>query len=193
MKSLWKIILCGALFFVLPLVLVVVTFQNWCIIKPNFFIYSLSDIISLISTGYIGIIIMIIFSNVSNNSMKRLEIITENITMLQSYSENILYIFSNSLNSSLNKNSQGHILRSLRIASNEFSNIQEFLSAEKKDNNITMLLKLTEENIINFKQTITDKPFQKNYKINENDIQYATDSHNKLKQNTQQIKLKLYK
>ena len=125
--------------------------------------------------------------------MKRREIITENLTMLQTYSENILIIFSNNLNSQINENSKGHIIRSLRIASNEFSNIQEFLTKEKNDTGISMLLKIIQENLINFKQAVTDKPFQKKYIINESDIQYATDSHNKLKQNTQLIKLKLYK
>jgi len=192
MKYSWKIILV-ALFFLFPLALAVIAYHNWCITKQNFFNYTFSDIISLISTGYIGIIVMVIFSTISNNSMKRLEIISENLTMLQSYSDNILIIFSNNLNSSINENSKGHIIRSLRIASNEFANIKEFLITEKGERDTTMLLKLVGENLINFKQATTDKAFQKNYKIKECDIQYATDSHNKLRQNTQKIKINLYK
>jgi len=165
MKPIWKIILWGALFFVFPLVLIVVAFKNWCVIKSYFFSYSISDIINLISIGYIGIIVMVAFSTMSNNSMKRLEIISENLSMLQTYSENILIIFSNNLNSSIDQNSKGHIIRSLRIVMNEFTNINEFLTTEKRDKNTIILLKLVEENLINFKQTTTDKPFQKNYKI----------------------------
>jgi L-cysteine desulfidase len=193
MKPLWKIILWGALFFVFPLILVIVAFQNWCVIKPNFFNYSLGDIISLTSTGYIGIVVMVIFSIISGNSKKRMEIISENITMFQSCLESVLTTFSNNQNSIINENSKAYILRSLRIASNEFSNIYDFLTVEKKDKETLMLLEIVKENLINFKQATTDKPFQKKYKVQESDIQYAMDSHNKLRQNTQRIKMNLYK
>jgi uncharacterized membrane protein len=191
MKSYWKIIII--IFLLFPLSLIVIAFNKWDVINSNFFSYSISDIINLVCTGYIGVVVMVTFSTMASNSMKRLEIISENLTMLQSYSENILNIFSNNLNASINDNSKGHIIRSLRIASNEFANIRDFLLTEKMDKSIIALMELAGENLINFKQATTDKPFQRNYKIKEIDIQNATDSHNKLKQHTQQIKLKLYK
>ena len=191
MRTLWKKILIAG-FFIFPTVLIIVAYNKWDTVKSSFFNYSFSDIVNLVCTGYIGIIVMAIFSTMFNNSMKRLEIISENLTMLQNNTENILITFSNNLNTSINENSKGHIIRSLRIASNEFTNIQEFLKSEKRDKEIFSLLEIVGENLKNFKQATTDKSFQKNYKIKESDIQYATDSQNRLKQNTQKIKLKLY-
>ena len=192
MKRIWIIFLFAG-FFIFLLVYILFTYYNWNAVKTNFYNYSFSDIINLLFTGYIGIIVMVIFSTMTSNSMKRREIISENLTALQANSEYVLTILSNNLNSSINDNSKGHLLRSLRIASNEFTNIQEFLITEIKDKEIKLLLKITEANLINLKQATTDKPFHGKYKINESDIQYATDSHNELKQNTQKIKLYLYK
>ena len=192
MKPKWKILLV-VVFIVFPFSLGVLAYIKWVDVKEGFFSFSISDIINLVSTGYIGIVVMVIFSTISDNSKKRLEIISENITMFQSYLESVLTTFSNSQNSLINEDSKGYILRSLRIASNEFTNIYDFLSVEKKDKETLMLLEIVKENLINFKQAITDKPFQIKYKVQESDIQYATDSHNKLRQNTQKIKMNLYK
>jgi len=191
MKATWKILL--VVFIIFPLSLGVVAYYKWSDVEKIFFSFSISDIINLVSTGYIGIVVMVIVSTISDNSKKRLEIISENITMLQTCLENVLTTFSNSQNSIINENSKGHILRSLRIASNELTNINEFLTVEKKDKEINMLLNIAKENLINFKQATTDKPFQIRYKVKESDIQYATDSHNKLRQNTQKIKMNLYR
>jgi len=190
MKLFWKILL--VIFFIFPLALVIVACFNWNNIKSNFFTYSLSDIVGLLSAGYIGIIVMIVYSTISNNSIKRREIISENITMFLNYIENVLFIFSNCQNLPINNNFKKHIINRLRIASKEFSSIREYLLIEKIEKDIILHIEIIKENLINFKQAITDKPFQKGYKVKENDIQYATDSYFKLKQNIQKIKMNLY-
>jgi hypothetical protein len=192
MKTGWKILLV-VIFIVFPLSLIILACFKWTDVKENFFSFSIKDIITLVSTGYIGIVVMVVFSTISNNSRKRLEIISENITMFQTYLENVLTVFSNSQNTLINENSKGHILRSLRIAANEFTNINEFLKVEKNDKETIMLLEIVKENLITFKQVITDKPSIKNYKVSEKDIQNATETHNKIRHNTQKIKMNLYK
>jgi len=191
MKIAWKILLI--VFIIFPLSLIVIAFLKWTDVKKDFFSFSINDIINLVSTGYIGIVVMVMFSNISDNSKKRLEIITENLTMLQSNLSRTLNIFIENQNSQLNENTKNHLVRSIKIISMEYTTIKEFLKTERNDKIITIQLKNIEIELMHFKKIITDRPFQKEYKINEIDIQEATDTYNKIRQNSQKIKLNLYK
>jgi hypothetical protein len=192
MKIGWKILLV-VIFIVFPLFLIILAYFKWTDIKDNFFSFSIKDIITLVSTGYIGIVVMVVFSTISNNSRKRLEIITENLNMLQDFLGKTLNIFIESINSSINENTKNHLVQYIKIISIEYTTIKEFLKTEKNDKITNDLLKNIGVEFIRFKKVITDRPFQKEYIINEIDSQDATNAHNKIRQNTQRIKLNLYK
>lgn len=171
-----------------------ITINYWDIVKNSFLSYTLSDLFELIVTMVIGFVVAVYFTVAMNSSSKRLEIIIENIGMLQEYYKNIITNYTKYCNKKLDKCSKDYIIRVFRMASNEYVNIKEYLEYEKIfTKNINEIYLTIQSNHFVFKERITDEPFSDDFIIKEKEINLASESYYKIKQNIQKLKMCLYK
>jgi ABC-type multidrug transport system fused ATPase/permease subunit len=187
-----KILFSILILFLVALIIVTIVF--WNKVHDTFFSYTLSDIFNVILTIFIGVVVTSYFSLTFSHSEKRLEILIDSLNMLQGYYTDIINAFSDSTLKYLSETNKRHLVKIIRLASNEYSDLKAFFhDASIDERKFNEIFSGIETKHFKLKEIITDVPFAKKRKVNDDDVEKATECYYLIKKNIQKIKLYLYK
>ena len=185
------IVLAISAVIIVPIVWISV--NNWGIVKNSFFTYTLMDLTNVILTILFGIVISVYFSLINNNYLKKAEILFGNMDSLIELFKDIKISFENDEDNILTTQKQSYYKKIFRDTSKEISNIEFYIKlCFKSSGKLEECMKILKDHTRNMKTVITDKPFEKGYKIVKNDIYLSNDKYFNIKACINKMKMLMF-
>jgi hypothetical protein len=188
--TIWAIVIISSVI-IIPIIWI--TINNWETVKLTFFTYTFIDLVNVIVTILFGIVVSIYFSLLNNNYLKKTEILFGNMDSLIELFGDIKKSFENDEDSVITLQKQSYYIKIFRDTSKEISNIDQYINLYiKKNTQLQECIKTLEKYTRSMKVIITDKPFQKEYKVLKSDIYLSSERYFTIKACINKIKMLMF-